>query len=323
MHLTTRFSSTIETAPESSRPGRAALLGCVALGVVLISPPLAALEKNATVQRTFTLTSQAGHRTLVVDNVMGSIDIQAVAGNTVELTLKQAFSARTAAELARAQQEVVLEVNESAGRLELVQGGTWRCERQGSDRDDAGVGRSDERRSRHRGCCCDQDERKYEAKFDWVLKVPRDLDLEVSNVNDGGIHIVGTVGHLEVRHVNDAVTLERVAGVVDALTVNGELKVEFASLPTADCKFGTVNGDIELAFPRGLGAELSFATLNGEVYTDFPFAMAKLPATSERSNSGGRHHHESGRETAATIGSGGIGLDCNTVNGDIYIRERS
>lgn len=293
---------------------RPSILAGAALATALLLPlPVAALEQNETVTRSFTLAAVDGHRTLVVDNVSGAIDIEAGSGSTVELVLRQTFKARDAEEMARARQEVVLEVAEGPGRLELVQGGPWRCRdhRHGDGK-------------RHDGdCCCDHEERRYEVRFDWSLKVPRNLDLEVHDVNDGAIRVSGTVGRLEVAHVNDDVTLKGVGGQVDAGTVNGALKVEFSALPLGACKFGTVNGDIELAFPSGLGAELTFATLNGEVYTDFPFAMEKLPATSARSSDGGRHHHELGRSTAAKIGDGGIGLDCNTVNGDIYIRERS
>ena len=100
--------------------------------------------------------------------------------------------------------------------------------------------------------------------------------------------------------------------------------VSRAALPPVTVpNFGTVNGDIELAFPRGLGAELSFATLNGEVFTDFPFELGKLPPTSARSKSGKRNHHDLGGTTAATLGGGGYGLACETVTGDITIRERS
>ena len=288
----------------------------VALSVVAAlaasASPMAALEQSETVTKSFTLSAVDGQRTLVVDNVLGSIDIEAADGNAVELTLKQTFVARNAAEMARAREAVILEVVEHPGRLELIQGGPWRCQ----NRD----------RRKQGDCCCGRDghdERRFEVRFDWTIKVPRDLDLEVENVNEGAIRITGTTGHLAVGHVNDDVTLIRVAGEVDASTVNGELRVEFAALPTGDCHFGTVNGDIDLAFPKGLGAELSFATLNGEVYTDFPFELAKPPATSARSKSGGRHRHELGGTTAAIIGGGGIGLACKTVNGDITIRERS
>ena len=282
------------------------------LWAILFASPLAALEQSETVTRSFALAAVSGQRTLVVDNVSGSIDIEAASGDTVQLTLKQTYIARNAAEMARARQEVVLEVTENPGRLELVQGGPWRCR----SRDKA----------THGDCCCghdDRGDRRYEVRFDWILKVPKNLDLEVDNVNEGAIRIAGVAGRLDVDHVNDDVTLVRVAGEIDARTVNGELKVDFAALPAGDCRFGTVNGDIELAFPRGLGAELSFATLNGEVFTDFPFELGKLPPTSARSKSGKRNHHDLGGTTAATLGGGGYGLACETVNGDITIRERS
>jgi hypothetical protein len=278
-----------------------------------ILDPARAAEHSETVRRTFKLDPVAGHRLLVVDNVSGSITIEAAAGEGVELTLEQKLTARSDADLDRARREVQLEVDEQPGRLELVQGGPWRCR----DRERNGLGRG-------RGdCCCDVDERRYEARFDWTLRVPRDIDLDVRNVNEGAVRIAGTSGRLDVRHVNDAVTLEHVRGPVDAQTVNGKLAVTFDVVPGSDCRFGTVNGDIDLAFPGRLGAELSFSTLNGEVYTDFPFKLAQPRATSEHTTEGRRHRHALGRTTRATLGGGGIGLTCSTLNGDIYIRERS
>lgn len=294
-----------------SRRRRAVATAALA-ALVAAAAPLAALEQSATVTRSFTLAAVGGHRTLVVDNLSGAIEIEAGGGDAVELTLTQTFVAKNASEMARARQEVTLAVSESPGRLELVQDGPWSCR-----------GREHARRG---NCCCEHDERAdrgYEVRFDWKLRVPREIDLDVSDVNEGAVRITGTVGHLEVSHVNDGIALLRVAGIVEANTVNGKLAVDFAAPPAGDCSFGTVNGDIDLAFPKGLGAELSFATLNGEVYTDFPFELAKLPPTSTRSRSGGRQHHEVGGRSAATIGGGGIGLACQTINGDITIRERS
>lgn len=274
--------------------------------------PLAALERTETVTRTFTLAEVERQRTLVVENLSGAIEIEAAGGDAVELTLTQTFVARKEEDLARARREVTLQVTEEPGRLELIQDGPWRCKERA--------------RNRRGGCCCgdeSSDDRRYDVRFDWKLRVPRTLDLEVSSVNEGAIRIAGVAGRLEVFHVNDDVRLERVGGVVDANTVNGGLEVDFAALPTGDCGFSTVNGDIDLAFPKGLGAELSFATMNGEVYTDFPFVAGKLRPTSARSQAGGRRHFEVGGKSAATIGGGGIGLACRTLNGDITIRERS
>lgn len=292
-------------------PAAHAALAAVLL-VALAPLPLAALEQTETIRRTFTLAEVGQHRTLVVENLSGAIEIEAGGGDAVELTLTQTFVARKEEDVLRARREVTLQISEEPGRLELVQDGPWRCK--------------ERKRNRRGSCCCGDesgDDRRYDVRFDWKLRVPRSLDLEVSNVNEGTIRIAGVSGRLEVFHVNDDVRLERVAGVVDANTVNGGLAVDFAVLPTGDCDFSTVNGDIDLAFPKGLGAELSFATMNGEVYTDFPFVAGKLPPTSARSQTGGRRHFEVGGKSAATIGGGGIGLACRTINGDITIRERS
>jgi hypothetical protein len=304
-------------------------ISLVFLTVLALAQPARASEKNwlresATVTKQFTLVDASGRRELVIDNVIGAIDVRAGSGDRVELTLKQTWSAEDAAEMAEAKREVELEVSEVPGKLELRQGGSWRCRGKhgkptdGDDWDDD-------------GCCCNNgwDDRDWEVRYDWTLVVPKNVDLTVKSVNDGAIRVEGVAGKLRVRHVNDDVTVVNVAGRVDAKTVNGELKVDFASLPIGDSSFATVNGDIELGFPKGLGAELTFATLNGDVYTDFPFTLAKNPPpppppTAEREHGGrGRgSHHEIGRRTAATLGSGGVAIDCDTVNGDITIRER-
>jgi hypothetical protein len=293
-------------------------------GALLAAPALAGRMdhvENRTETKRFTLAAVSGQRELVVNNVIGSISVRAGSGDAIEVTVKESYAGETAADLERALREVELEVHESAGRLELVQGGSWRCrgerEKRFSKGDDGWDGGD---------CCCNgDDDRDYEVRYDWTLTVPRDLDLTVKSVNDGAIRVEGVNGRLRVRHVNDDVTLADVGGKVDAKTVNGELKVDFRALPAGDSRFATVNGDIDLGFPKGLGAKLTFATLNGEVFTDFPFTLATNPpppVADRESGRRGRNHHGLGRKTAATLGSGGYALDCETINGDITIRER-
>jgi DUF4097 and DUF4098 domain-containing protein YvlB len=264
-----------------------------------------AAEHRETVTRSFTIAGADGTPTLVVDTVEGAIDVQGSSGGTVELTLVQTYRADSAEDLAKARSEVQLEVTDEPGRLELVQGGPWRC------------------RDKRKDCWCCNEDRNYQVRYDWTLRVPKHVEVELRAVNDGAIRVRGMEGRLAVRHVNDDVTLEGAKGPVSAETVNGALTVDFVSGPAGDCRFGTINGDIDLVFPKGFGAELSFATMNGEVYTDFPFVLGKLPATTERKTSGNRKRYELGRSTRATIGKGGIGLQCDTLNGDIHIRERS
>lgn len=273
------------------------------LALLCAAAPLAAVETRETERRAFDLAAVDGHRFLLVDNVTGSVVVRAGAGDRIELELRKSYRADDPARLERARRETRLTVEQEPGRLALVQDGEFRCDR-----------------SPHRFLCGEAAERLgYEVGFDWVLTVPRDLDLEVRNVNDGRIEITGVAGRVEAANVNGEVTLAELGGAARASTVNGALRASFAALPAGDLSFSSVNGELELVFPAGFGAELSAHTLNGEVLTDFPF-QTLAPAPVAARDGRGRHRLAA---SSVRLGGGGRRLECETVNGDILIRARS
>lgn len=277
-------------------------LATAALALLALAAPLAGVETSETEHRAFDLPAVAGHRFLLVDNVTGSVVVRAGSGDRIELELRKSYRSDGAAGLERARRETKLTVEQEPGRLALVQDGEFRCDR-----------------AAHRFLCREEAEGLgYEVGFDWVLTVPRDLDLEVRNVNDGPVEIAGVTGRVEASNVNGQVTLSELGGATRASTVNGDLRASFAAIPTGDLRFASVNGELELTFPAGFGAELSAHTLNGEVLTDFPFqTLAPAPAATRGAR--GRH----GLSASSTrIGGGGPRLECETVNGDILIRAR-
>lgn len=252
--------------------------------------------------RSFDLVAASGRPLLVVDNVNGSIVVEAGAAGRVEVEIVKTFEARSAEALERIRREAKLAVEQEPGRLALVQDGPFRCDR-----------------AEHRRLCeTEADRRGDEVTFDWKLAVPRELDLEVRNVNGERVEVRGVAGRVEVAHVNGAVTLGDLEGPTRASTVNGDLSASFAALPAGDLHFATVNGELDLAFPADFGADLTAHTLNGEVLTDFDFeSLAPKPATSL--DGGGRYRLEG---STTRIGRGGPRLECETVNGDILIRAR-
>ena len=150
--------------------------------------------------------------TLVVDNVIGSIDIEAGRGDAVELTAQadlrrqERRRARTRARAggrARGQREPRPARARPGRPLALPRpqaraAATSATTTAGSDDGD---------------CCCDHGTTATtRCASTGRSMVPKNLDLEVENVNDGAIRITGIVGQLEVGHVNDDVTLVRVAG---------------------------------------------------------------------------------------------------------------
>lgn len=286
---------------------RARALRCLSLLVILMSSTaaLGALEWSDVERRSFELRPTADGRHVGIDNVFGPVTVRAGAGDRVEVTIERRITAADAGELERARAEVRLEVVEKAGRLELIQDGPFR-----DDRDDRG-----RRRGRHR-------ERDYEVEWSWQVTVPADVALEVSTVLGDQIAVEGVAGELDVANVNGSVRIVGARAATAAATVNGDVEVEYAARPDAPMSFATVNGEIEVTLPAGSGVELAVATVNGGIYTDFPAAATAAPATVERERNGRGTRYRIGGETVVRLGAGGPRLAAQTVNGDVLIRER-
>lgn len=167
--------------------------------------------------------------------------------------------------------------------------------------------------------------------------VPRDCRIRV-NTTEGDVEIEDT-GAIEVKTVSGDVTaediagdcavttghadvtVERMTGVLNVHTINGDLEVSNSHLHSAqlhsvdgemtiDASLGngpfavqTVNGDVNLMLAPGNGAEINFHTANGEVSCELPAQVAK----------------SSNREWQATVNGGGPQVDIGTVNGDLEI----
>ena len=112
----------------------------------------------------------------------------------------------------------------------------------------------------------------------------------------------------------------RVAGSGSAATVNGPVKVTFRENPRENSAFKSVNGDIDLHFQRGLSADFRFKTFNGGIYSDF--VVTSLPSRSiEPVKQGGKTIFRADRSVGGRVGSGGMEIQVENLNGDIRIRE--
>ncbi len=279
------------------------------LAVVLSSQPARArslpLERHDVVAKEFVLPP-AAPRTVVIDNVFGSVTVRTGTGDRVAVEIRREVRARTEEELRAGLDEVSFASRADGGRLELGQDGPFRCGNWGSEH-------------RRRGSCdWDPD---YEVRWEWQVTLPADVDLEVRTVNDGDLRVSGVRGRVEAKNVNGKVHLAGLAGEVEAATVNGDLEAEFERAPGAASSFRTVNGEIELTLPAATGAELGFETMNGEIYTDFEAAAVPQKVRSTRDERHGSRY-QLDRDTVVRIGAGGPRLDLQTLNGDIVVRAR-
>lgn len=270
-------------------------IGFVAL--MMAAAALAQVDEKTNERKTY-----SGVRELVIDNVNGFIEVTAGTGGEVEVDIAKTLSGWSADRLAIAKKEVSLAVRQEGGLVQLMVDGPFRCH------------------------CAENSinfhgQQLYEFTYDFKIKVPRDLRLELRTVNHSHIKVDGTAGDYKISNVNGGIEMNDVEGSGSVHTVNGPVKVTFARNPRGPSSFKSVNGTLDVAFRPGLNADVKMKTFNGGLYTDFE--VGALPAGSMKPvEKNGRLMYRSDRTTGVRIGSGGPELSFDTLNGNVLIRNR-
>lgn len=253
-------------------------------------------------------------RHLIVANINGSISIEGYDGNEVVAEVTKKISANTEEGLAQGKEKIQLAVQQLADTLILFIDGT--CSKFGRRPD------SDNQSWRYDWEDCAQNCReRFKYQMDILLKVPKQTNCHVSTINEGEIVINRIDGMLDCRNINGGIALTHVRNRVKAETINGDVKVEYDANPQGPCRFYTLNGDVNALFVAGLSANLKFESFNGDLYSNVP-RMESLPLTADK--------HVSGKETKyelkghrLKIGDGGVPLDFETFNGNVYLKEKN
>jgi DUF4097 and DUF4098 domain-containing protein YvlB len=251
------------------------------------------------IQKSFTLPA-AGHKSLEIDNVWGSIEVVADTTDKVELTVARTNQAESKEKLERAKKEVTLDVTQEEGALKLYVNGPFRCQC-----DD---------------CRHSRDDEGYRVKMDFKVHVPRDIDIKVKTVNEGRVKVSNVNGSFVVRNVNGDIEMDNMAGSGTARTVNGPVIVSFRLNPRENSEFKTVNGNVELRFAHDLSADFRFKTFNGGIYSDFPVTALPVHAI-QAEHKGGKVVYRADRFTGARVNAGGPEIQVENLNGDIRILE--
>lgn len=263
------------------------------------------LEAKEQFSRTFALPATAGHSTLALYNISGSVAVQGYAGNQILVEATKTIRADDAGDLATGQREAQPGFAQHGDSVVVYVAAPF----------DSHPGRN--RRNEEHGRV------PYHYAFDWVVKVPYQLQLHVSTVNEGAVRVLDVTGALDVSNVNGGITLTNVRGTTRARTVNGSVDATYAVSPSSACSYHTVNGKIRVQYPVSLGATAYFKSMHGEFYTDFPKTQLLPPQViKNQSNQGNGTVYRLSKETAVRIGAGGPDLHFETLNSSVTISQR-
>jgi hypothetical protein len=252
------------------------------------------------IEKAFAMSAGAGRRTLEIDNVWGSIEVIGTASDQAKLTVNKSIRAESKEKIEKARREVTLDITQQADALKLYVDGPFRCD--------------------CHDCTRSRDDEGYVVKMDFVVQVPRDIDIKIKTVNEGRVSVRDINGSFVVRNVNGDIQLLNIAGSGTARTVNGPVKVSFRQNPREASDFETVNGAVELQFARDLSADFRFKTFNGGIYSDFPVTALPVQGMKEE-HRGAKVIFRADRYTGARINAGGPQIKVENLNGDIRILE--
>ena len=262
-----------------------------------------ALALSAAEEKTTEHKSFAGVHDLVIDNITGFIEVTASTGGSVEMDIEKTLSGWSEDRLAIARKEISLATKQEGGLVQVMVDGPFRCH-------------CSDNSINFRG------HQLYEFTYNFRVRVPRDVKLELRTVNNSHITVDGTASDYKISNVNGPIEMKNIEGSGSVTTVNGGVKVLYARNPTGPTSYKTVNGSLDISFRPGLNADVKMKTMNGGLYTDFDVASLPVAAMTTAENRGGKFVWNSRRMTGVRIGNGGPELTFETLNGDVMIKNR-
>lgn len=259
---------------------------------------------------------------LMVANINGDVKVTGYDGDKIMVEVTRKITAKTTERLEQGKTEIQLGVIDRADTLIVYVEGTCnnfgkRAKNERSWNSPNGWGYNwSENSGRGRNC-----NPPYDYTLDFTIKVPASVNLILSTINDGNVTVENVKGTLKVENVNGSIKLTGISREATATTVNGDVDVEYVTNPLKDCRFYSLNGDINAWFQKGLAANMSFESFNGDLFTNVD-QLESLPVTVEKEErTNGTKYKVKGNRFK--IGNGGVFLDFETFNGDVYLKEKT
>ncbi|HEX8349541.1 MAG TPA: hypothetical protein VF598_06255 [Hymenobacter sp.] len=285
---------------------RIILPSLAALLVLLSNCQASAQDREFTekISKEFTVTTDASRNVLALYNIDGSVSVQGYDGNKVVIEATKTITADDAQTLDLGKKEAQLGFIQHGDSMIVYTAGPY-----------------DSRPHNERGNWNHKDI-DYHYSFNYVVKVPRQLNLHVSTVNNGKVTIQDVNGRLEAYNVNGAIALTNVRGTTKARTVNGNVDARYVANPEGASSYHTINGQINVTYPKDVSADVHFKSMHGELFTDFPnVEMLPVQVTQNKQSGGGGTKYKLNKDTAVRLGKGGKDFRFETLNGDVTIKQ--
>lgn len=277
----------------------------------LVSVKVSAQVFKETITKELSFEKNAGVSTLIVANLNGFVKVEGYNGDKVLIKAERVIEAKSTEKLETGKREIgignmnltdtiLLYVDRPCYKIKKNKHGSW-----GYDGND-----------------CNQEVwRKgdpYVYSLNFIIQVPYDVNIVLSTINQGDIEASNMKASITANNVNGNIKLDHIKGKTIARTVNGNVDLNYDAIPVQNCQYYTLNGAINANFPSRLTADFTFKTFQGDLYTNID-KIERLPALIEEKKGEGTKYKIIGSHYRA--GKGGVLLDFETFNGNVYLKE--
>ena len=271
-------------------------------------------KQSETINKELQFEKQDVNNVLYIANINGNVIVDGYDGNTIKVEVEKIISAKTESRLQQGMEEISIGIMDRYDTLIVYMKGA------------CGEFISSNKRWKSKdsswGYNWNDCEENYDYRLNYIVKVPRDINLYVSTINEGDVTIKGVSANLSGHNINGSITLNDIAAKTYAYTINGDVTLNFKDNPTSDSRFYTLNGDINANFRPNLSADMSFKSFNGDFYTNIStleYLPSKLETTASSKGNGVKYKLNG--TTIMRTRSGGVNLDFETFNGNVYVKE--
>jgi DUF4097 and DUF4098 domain-containing protein YvlB len=279
------------------------ILSLFLVGMILSCTNSPAQKQNFKEHISKEFTVSSSETTLNVYNINGFIKVESYSGNKIIIEIDKTISAKRDKDFEEGKSEFKLGFEQKNNVVTAYISEPFDSRPNTNDR--------------HQNVHID-----YDFKVNYTIKVPYETNLDVSAINDGDVTISDVKGEIKAHNINGAITLKNVTKAYDVNTINGDVNINYTTLPPDNAKYYTLNGDLKVTYPANLSADCSFKSFQGEFYTDFPeveVMPSKIKKVVEKDGESTKHKLEKGSNIK--IGKGGLKLYFETFNGNIYIKK--
>jgi|UniRef100_UPI00404A54A0 hypothetical protein len=126
---------------------------------------------------------------------------------------------------------------------------------------------------------------------EFIIHVPRNTNIVVSNGFGGEVIITDIDGDIEVKSLNGEIALDNFSGGALVETMNGEIMAKVRKLSeNKPLSFTSMNGEIDIRLPADAQAKIRLRTQNGAILTDFDDKSLVTKTESVRGNNRSGHY---------------------------------